>query len=105
MIGWTARSSIYFTSLNSLYSIWKDQEIVHQVASLPCLIAWIKTDDFEEAIGFVDKINGLEGNPVKNRKKYIVIDSPNIDTRLMQNKTLHVKVHVMSKDKAGMFSS
>lgn len=72
---------------------------------MPCLIAWIKTDDFEEAIDFVEKINGLQGNPVKNRKKNIVIDSPNMDTRLMQNKTLHVKVHVISKDEAGMFSS
>lgn len=72
---------------------------------MPCLIAWIRTDDFAEAMGFVDKINGLQGNPVKNRKKYLVIDTPNIDTRLMQNKTLHVKVHVIKKDKAGMFSS
>ena len=102
--GWTGRSSIYFTSLNLLYGTWNEEELARQVASMPCLIALIKTDNFDEAMGFVDKINSLQGNPVKSRKKYLVINTPNIDARLMQNKTGNTYVHIMKEGEAGKLS-
>ena len=87
-----------------MYGTWTEEELARQVASMPCLIALIKTDNFDEAMGFVDKINSLQGNPVKSRKKYLVINTPNIDARLMQNKTGNTYVHIMKEGEAGKLS-
>ena len=92
------RSSIYFTSLKLLYRTWNEQELARQVAFMPCLIAFIKTDSFDEAMNFVDRISGLKGNPVKSKKKYLVLNTPDIDQRLMQNKTGNINVHLISSE-------
>ena len=70
-----------------------------------CLITFIKTDDFEEAMTFLDKINSLPGGtPVRSRKKYLVINTAKkIDSRLMQNKTGNINVHIVSKGEEGKF--
>ena len=95
------RSSIYFTSLKLLYRTWNEQELTRQVAFMPCLIAFIKADSFDEAMNFVDRISGLKGNPVKSKKKYLVLNTPDIDQRLMQNKTGNINVHIISEDETG----
>ena len=104
-VGWLGRSSIYFTSLDLLYDTWKEEELALQVASMHCLIALIRTENFEEAMRFLDKINNLKGGtPVKSRKKYLVINTPNIDSGLMQNKTGFIGVHIVEKGEGGKLS-
>ena len=99
------RSSIYFASLNLLHDTWKEEELAFQVASMPCLIALIKTDDFEEAIKFLDHLINLQGgSPVRSTKKHLVINTAkNIDSRLMQNKTGNINVHIVRKGEEGKF--
>ena len=96
------RSFIYFTSLELLYSTWNEKELVHQVTFMPCLIALIKVNNFHEAMNFVDQISSLQGNPVKSKKKHLVLITSYIDQRLMQNKTGNINVHIISDDEAGM---
>ena len=97
------RSSIYFTSLKLMYSTLNEQELARQVSLMSCLIALIKADSFDEAMNFVDRIIGLKGNPVKNKKTYLVLNTPNIDQRLMQNKTGNINVHFTSEGETGRF--
>ena len=95
------RTSFYFTSLKQLYSTWTEQDLAHQVALMPCLIALIKENSFDEAMNFVDRISGLAGNPVKSTKKYLVLNTLNVDQRLMQNISGNVNVHVISEGESG----
>ena len=67
-----ARSHIYFESLEELYDTWTEEALVRQVTFMPCLIALIKTEKFEEAMSFVDRITNITGNPFKSRRKYLV---------------------------------
>ena len=60
-------------------SYWKEQELAQQVAFMPCLIALIKANNFDEAINFVDFVSKLPGNAVKSTKKYLVLITPYID--------------------------
>ena len=39
-----------------------DQELAQQVAVMPCLIAVIKTNHFDDAIGFLDRMSDLQRN-------------------------------------------
>ena len=101
------RSSIYFASLNLLHDTWKEEELALLVASVPCLIVLIKTDDFEETMTFLDQLISLPGgSPVRSRKKYLVINTAKInDSRLMQNKTGNINVHIIQKGEGGKFQS
>ena len=103
-IGTMARSSIYFTSLKTLYSTWNEQELARQVAFMPCLVALIKATTFEEALNFVDLISSLKGNPVKSTRKYLVLNTPSVDQSLLQNKTGNINVHIISEGERGWFS-
>ena len=47
-----------------------------RIGSMPCLIAVVKADVFDEAMEFVDGISALAGNQVKSRKKHLIIISP-----------------------------
>ena len=89
-----------------LYYTWKDEELALQVASMHCLIALIKTDDFEEAMKFLDKMNSLPGgSPVRSRKKYLVINTTSqFDSSQMQNKTGNINVHIVKKGEGDKFS-
>ena len=70
-----------------------------------CLITLINTDDFEEAMTFLDKINTLQGGtPVRGRKKYLIINTQTIEARLMQNKTGFIDVHIVKKAEDGKLS-
>ena len=71
-----------------------------------CLIALIQTDDFEEAMKFLDKMNSLPGgSPVRSRKKYLVINTTSkIDSMQMQNKTGNINVHIVKEGEGGKFS-
>ena len=103
-IGQLGRSSIYFTTLTLLYSSWNERELARQVAFMPCLIGLIKTDSFDEAMAFVDKISSIPGNKVKSKKKYLVINTPTVDQRLMQNKTGNIHVHIIKEGETGTCS-
>ena len=103
-IGTMGRSSIYFTSLKTLYSTWNEQELARQVAFMPCLVALIKAPTFEEALNFVDLISSLKGNPVKSTRKYLVLNTPSIDQSLLQNKTGNINVHIISEGERCWFS-
>ena len=98
----TGRSSFFFTNLEQLYSKWDKTELARQVASMPCLIAFVKADSFTEAMQFVGHISSLNGNAVKNRKKHLILMTPTIDHSLLQNKTVHFKVHIVSQGKTGL---
>ena len=74
-----------------------DQELAQQVAVMPCLIAVIKTNYFDDAIGFLDRMSELQGNSVKSTKKYVVLITPQIDEQLIQNKTGNINVHIISE--------
>ena len=98
------RSSFYFTSLKLMNSTWSEQELARQLAIMPCLIALIKTTIFEEAMNFVDNISAVKGNPVKSKKKHLLLYTPSIEQRLLQNKTIgNINVHIISQDETGMF--
>ena len=89
-----------------LFYTWKDKELALQVASMHCLIALIKTDDFEEAMTFLDNINSLPGGTrVRSRKKYLVINTTSkLDSMQMQNKTGNINVHIVKKGEGGKLS-
>ena len=95
------RSYTYFSSLKLLYSTWNEKEIAHQVMFMPCLLALIKADNFDEAIDFVDLVSNLHGNPVKSKKKYIVVHTPFIDERILENKTGNINAHIISEGEKG----
>ena len=98
------RSYIYFANLELLHSTWNRAELIHQVSSMQCLIALIMSDSFTEAMQFVDFISDLKWNPAKNKKKHLILNTPNIDQELLQNKTNNINVHVISQAK-GMYTS
>ena len=91
------RSYTYFANLELLYSTWNRDELIRQVSSMQCLIALIMSDSFTEAMQFVDFISDLKWNPVKNRRKHIILTTPNIDQELLQNKTNNINVHIISQ--------
>ena len=76
-------------------------ELARIVASMPCFIAFIRADSFAEGIEFVDYFSSLKGNPMKNKKKYLIIMTPTIDHSLLQNKTDNTNVYVINQDEAG----
>ena len=76
-------------------------ELAHIVASMPCFIAFVRAGDFAEGLQFVDHISNLEGNPMKNKKKYLIVMTPTIDHSLLQNKTGNTNVYVIHQDGAG----
>ena len=98
------RSYTYFANLELLHSTWNRAELIHQVSSMQCLIALIMSDSFTEAMQFVDFISDLKSNPAKIRKKHLILNTPNIDQELLQNKTNNINVHVISQAK-GMYTS
>ena len=89
-----------------LHDTWKEEELALLVASMPCLIALIKTDDFEETMTFLDQLISLPGgSPVRSKKKYLVINTTKInDSRLMQNKSGNINVHIIQRGDGGRFS-
>ena len=95
------RSYIYFSSLRLLYSTWNEKEIARQMMFMPCLLALIKADNFDEAIDFVDCVSSLPGNPVKSKKKYLVIHTSYIDERILENKTGNFNVHIINEGEKG----
>ena len=87
-----------------MYSTWDEQELSRKLSFMPCLVALIKTTNFEDALSFVDRISAVKGNPVKSRKKHLVIHTPYIDQRLLENKTIgNMNVHIISKTDSGRF--
>ena len=94
--GQIGRSYTNFANLKLLYSTWSKEELAHRLASMPCFIALIMSDSFDDAIHFVDYISDLKGNPVKSKKKYLILNTPNIDQSLLQNKTSNFNVHIIS---------
>ena len=98
------RSSFYFTSLKLMYNIWGEQELSRQLSIMSCLVALIKTTNIEDALSFVDRISALKGNPVKSKKKHLVLHTPYIDQRLLENKTIgNINVHFIRKADSGRF--
>ena len=97
-----ARSHIYFETLELLYETWKEEALVHQVIFMPCLIALIKTEKFEEAMNFFDQINSITGNPFKSRRKYLVLNTPYINEALMKNKSGNINLHIISEGETGL---
>ena len=68
---------------------------------MPCFIAIIKVGSFEEAIRLVDYISNIPGNPMKSKKKHLVVMSPTFSHRLLQNKTSTFNVHFISPAEEG----
>ena len=97
-----ARSHIYFESLEVLYDTWTEEALVRQVTNMPCLIALIKTEKFEDAMNFVDRISSITGNPFKSRRKYLALNTPYINEALMQNKSGNINVHIISEGVTGL---
>ena len=85
-----------------MYSTWDEQELSRKLSFMPCLVALIKTSNFEDALSFVDRISAVKGNPVKSKKKHLVLHTPYIDQRLLENKTIgNINVHIISPDVTG----
>ena len=81
---------------------WGEEELSRQLSMMHCLVALIKTTNFEDALSFVDRISAVKGNPVKSRKKHIVLHTPYIDHSLLENKTIgNINVHIISPDVTG----
>ena len=90
--------------MNLMNNTWGEEGLSHQLSIMPCLIALIKTTNFEEALEFVDRIAAVKGNPVKSRKKYLILHTPYIDPRLLENKAIgYINVHIISKADSGRF--
>ena len=88
-----------------MYSTWDEQELSRKLSFMPCLVALIKTTNFEDALSFVDRISAVKGNPVKSKKKHLVLHTPYIDHSLLENKTIgNINVHIVSKADSGRFS-
>ena len=82
---------------------WGEQELSRQLSMMPCLFALVKTT-FEDALSFVDRISAVKGNPVKSKKKHLVLHTPYVDQRLLENKTIgNINVHFVSKADSGRF--
>ena len=101
----TARSSFFFTNLKQLYSTWDETKLALQVASMPCLLAFIRAGNFSEGMRFVNLISGLEGNVIKNRKMYLILKTQTIEQNLLHNKTIHFNVHIIHEGKHVMFTT
>ena len=87
-----------------MYNTWGEQELSNELSTMPCLIALIKTTNFEDALSFVERISAVKGNPVKSRKKYLVLHTPYIDRKLLENKAIgYIDVHIISKADSGRF--
>ena len=97
------RSSIFFDNLRMLYGIMDEVKFAKSITSMPCLVAYVKTESFQEAMDFLDYINGLSGNTIINRRKHLIIMTPTIDYGLMQNKTTTFGAHMISQDKTGKY--
>ena len=97
-----ARSHIYFESLELLYETWTEEALAQQVTFMPCLIALIKTEKFEEAMNFFNRLSSITGNPFKSRRKYLVLNAPFINEALMQNKSGNINSHIISGGVAGL---
>ena len=83
---------------------WGEQELSRQLSIMPCLIALVKTTTFEDALSFLDRISAVKGNPVKSKKKHLVLHTPNIDQRFLENKSIgNINVHFISKADSGGF--
>ena len=96
------RSSFYFTSLKLMYDTWGEQHLSRQLSIMPCLVALIKTSNFEDALSFVDRISAVKGNPVKSKKKHLVLHTSYIDQKLLENKTIgNLNVHIINPDVTG----
>ena len=92
---------MHFEDLNHLYSTMDEAKIVDRAASMSCLVAFVEEDNFAEAMQFVDFINTLPGNPIKNRKKHLIIMTQTRDHILLQNKTVSFNVHIISSGEPG----
>ena len=68
-------------------------EVAHRIAMMSCIFALARVNNFVEAAGFIDYINGLPGNPVKNRKKHMVVISTTVDESLLKNITASFDVN------------
>ena len=84
---------------------WGEEELSRQLSMMHCLVALLKTTNLEDALSFVERISAVKGNPVKSRKKYLVLQTPYIDRRLLENKAIgYINVHIISKADSGRFS-
>ena len=78
-------------------------EVAQRIAMMPCTFALARVDNFSVAAGFIDYINGLPGNPVKNRKKHMVVISSTIEENLLKNITANFDVNIIGRGGKGMF--
>ena len=99
------RSSINFDELREFYRAMDLTKITKMLSTMRCFIAHVKADSFNEAVGFLDFINGLPENKVKNRKKHLVLMTPTatIDYGLIKNKTNMFGTHLVSQNSAGKY--
>ena len=109
-LGRRGRSYMFFDDLKQLYLYstmdttngnMDNSKISAIVASMPCLIAVAEEDNFSDAIKFVDFVNSLPGNSIKNREKHVILLTKTVNTNLMQNKTVYFNVHIISPDEPG----
>ena len=96
------RTYLHFTNLDTFYNTLDREEFARKIALMPCFFAPIRSTNFSQALDFAGYLNGLPGNPVKKRKKYVVIFTPKIDSNLMQNLTIHFDVNIISLGSTGM---
>ena len=99
------RSSIHFDELREFYSTMDLTQITKLISTITCVIAHVKADSFNEAVAFLDFINGLPGNMVKNRKKYLVLMIPTatIDYGLIHNQSSMFGTHFIVQNSAGKY--
>ena len=79
-------------------------KIVHQVASMKCLVTFIKEDNFADAVQFIDYISGLQGNHMLSKMKHLILMTSDLNYSLLKNKTVvNVNVHIISPVEMGNF--
>ena len=78
--------------------------MIHQVTSMPCLIALVKTDNFTEGMEFVDYIEAVQEISFRRKKKHVVLLSltQTVDYRSLKNRSGNFKLYIMSQNEAGI---
>ena len=83
-----------------------ESDIAHKVASMRCLITFIKDDKIADAIDFVVYTSRLQGNPILSKMKHLILMTPDFDNILLKNLTTgNFNIYIISPIKPGMNKS
>ena len=91
----------YFSGTGGLKSVISANVFWNALKSIQCLVVVVKSDYFQEAADVIENFENMPVPSVKNIRKHFIVIISKVNQNLLQNKTYHSNVHIISSTQKG----